>query len=78
MFETITTFFEAHSMAASIGIFLIAYCFIATEKIEKLSCYISSTGKKYKNHYATILNWARNSKKQVKLTEKDSPKKYFN
>jgi Na+/H+ antiporter NhaD/arsenite permease-like protein len=35
MFETITTFFEAHSMAASIGIFLIAYFFIATEKIEK-------------------------------------------
>lgn len=27
--------------------------------IEELSGYISSTGKKYLNHYATLLNWAR-------------------
>ena len=27
--------------------------------IEKLSSYIASKGKKYKSHYATILNWAR-------------------
>lgn len=27
--------------------------------IEKLSAYIESTGKKYKSHYATILNWSR-------------------
>lgn len=27
--------------------------------IEKLSVYIESTGKKYKSHYATILNWSR-------------------
>ena len=27
--------------------------------IEKLSSYIASKGKKYKNHYATILTWAR-------------------
>lgn len=29
------------------------------EKIEKLSMYLASTGKKYKSHYATILNWSR-------------------
>ena len=27
--------------------------------IERLSSYIASTGKKYKSHYATILNWSR-------------------
>ena len=27
--------------------------------IEKLSLYIASKGKRYKSHYATILNWAR-------------------
>ena len=29
------------------------------EKIENLSGYIASKGDKYKSHYATILNWAR-------------------
>lgn len=29
------------------------------QKIENLSQYIASKGKNYKNHYATILNWAR-------------------
>jgi predicted phage replisome organizer len=29
------------------------------ERIERLSCYIASTGKKYKSHYATIRNWAK-------------------
>jgi hypothetical protein len=29
------------------------------DKIEKLSLYLESTGKKYKSHYATILNWSR-------------------
>ena len=29
------------------------------KRIENLSNYIASTGKKYKNHYATIKNWAR-------------------
>jgi predicted phage replisome organizer len=28
-------------------------------RIEKLSAYMESTGKKYKNHLATIRNWAR-------------------
>lgn len=29
-------------------------------RIERLSSYIASTGKSYKNHLATIRNWARN------------------
>lgn len=31
----------------------------ANDRIEKLSGYIASKGKKYKSHYATILTWAR-------------------
>lgn len=34
--------------------------------IEKLSSYIASKGKKYKSHYATILNWSRGDKKEEK------------
>ena len=33
-------------------------------RIERLSSYIASTGKSYKNHLATIRNWARNDKKE--------------
>lgn len=29
------------------------------ERIERLSSYVASTGKRYKSHYATIKNWAR-------------------
>lgn len=32
---------------------------IAHEKIENLSQYMESKGKKYKSHYATILTWSR-------------------
>lgn len=32
--------------------------------IESLSSYIASTGKRYKSHYATILNWSRTNTKQ--------------
>ncbi len=32
------------------------------ERIERLSGYIASTGKSYKNHLATIRNWARKEK----------------
>ena len=32
-----------------------------TERIERLSEYIASTGKSYKNHLATIRSWARKS-----------------
>ena len=32
------------------------------ERIERLSSYVASTGKTYKNHLATIRNWARKDK----------------
>ena len=35
------------------------------ERIERLSSYVASTGKKYKSHYATIRNWARNDRKPI-------------
>ena len=34
------------------------------ERIERLSSYMASTGKSYKNHLATIRNWARKDKEQ--------------
>lgn len=34
------------------------------EKIENLSAYCQSTGKKYKDYYATLLNWARRDEKR--------------
>lgn len=39
--------------------------------IERLSSYIASKGKKYKSHYATILNWSRNQedKQEQKLPQ---------
>lgn len=33
-------------------------------RIERLSSYVESTGKKYKSHYATIRNWARKDAEQ--------------
>lgn len=35
-----------------------------SERIENLSAYIASTGKSYKNHLATIRNWARKDQSQ--------------
>ena len=35
-----------------------------SERIERLSEYMASTGKPYKNHLATIRNWARKDKPQ--------------
>lgn len=35
-----------------------------SERIERLSEYIASTGKKYKNHLATIRTWARKDRSQ--------------
>ena len=32
------------------------------EKIENLSLYLGSTGKKYESHYITLLNWERKAK----------------
>lgn len=36
------------------------------ERIERLSSYVASTGKRYKSHYATIRNWAKKDKEQQK------------
>jgi hypothetical protein len=38
------------------------------QRIERLSEYIASTGKSYKNHLATIRAWARKDNKQPKQT----------
>lgn len=35
------------------------------ERIERLSSYIASSGKKYKNHLATIRNWARSDREKA-------------
>ena len=46
----------------------------ANERIERLSLYLLSTGKKYKSHYYTILNWERNpivKKISKPVTQKD-------
>lgn len=44
-------------------------------RIERLSEYIASTGKKYKNHLATIRSWARNDKvKQPKEKLNERPR----
>ena len=37
------------------------------DRIEKLSSYVASTGKRYKSHYATIRNWARKDKEKQQL-----------
>mgnify|MGYP002265393645 FL=1 len=39
------------------------------KRIESLSSYMASTGKSYKNHLATIRNWSRKEKKEVKTHE---------
>ena len=36
------------------------------EKINNLSEYVESKGKRYRSHYATILNWSRRDDKQSK------------
>ena len=40
------------------------------ERIETLSSYIASSGKKYSSHYATILSWARKDAKKPTRKEK--------
>ena len=46
-----------------------------TERIERLSEYIASTGKKYKSHLATIRSWARKDaeKKPAKAAKSSNP-----
>lgn len=49
------------------------------ERIEKLDCYIQSTGKKYKDCLATIRNWARKEKEeQAKKYVTNEPKQASN
>ena len=50
---------------------------IFKDKIENLSHYVESTGKQYKSHYATILNWDRkNVEEQEKPTVRSTRSKY--
>lgn len=46
------------------------------ERIERLSSYIASSGKKYRNHLATIRNWARADREKAapQKSGKDSQK----
>ena len=43
--------------------------------IDDLSCFIASTGRKYENHLATILSWARKENRQDKRFEQREKKK---
>lgn len=47
------------------------------ERIERLSCYIASTGKSYKNHLATIRNWARKDVQQKPQQQRTAPKSEY-
>lgn len=42
------------------------------ERIDRLSTYMDSTGKSYKNHLATIRNWARRDSEQKPARNSDS------
>lgn len=42
-------------------------------QVEALSGYIASTGKRYKNHYATIQNWIKRDKGKQKNIHNDVP-----
>ena len=44
------------------------------ERIERLSSYVASTGKKYKSHYATIRNWARKDAEKKPVRKEMVPK----
>lgn len=44
-----------------------------TERIERLSEYMASHGKSYKNHLATIRNWARKDKPHAKYKGTSNP-----
>lgn len=43
------------------------------QRIEKLSSYMASTGKKYKSHLATIRNWARRDSEDNKKSSSPGP-----
>lgn len=46
------------------------YCY--EEYIEKLSSYLAQTGKRYKSHYATLLNWIRRDGKEKRETKQNN------
>jgi hypothetical protein len=43
----------------------------ADSLVEELSQYLASSGKRYKSHYATLLNWSR------RRAEEEAPKQKF-
>lgn len=43
-----------------------------SERIDNLSWYLSSTGKSYKSHYSTIINWARRDGAKARPARMDS------
>ena len=50
-----------------------------TQMIERLNNYIGSSGRRYKSHYHTILQWAEKDKKENKTDgQKDDSGKYKN
>lgn len=56
----------------------------ANSLIEELSSYLASSGKRYKSHYATLLNWGRRKdtdeskgKKSFKQIERDERTNFF-
>lgn len=46
---------------------------ITTDYIEKLNNYIGSTGKRYKSHYHTVLNWLNKEGISSKIDKKADP-----
>lgn len=46
-------------------------------RIEKLSRYMASKGKRYKSHYATILNWARRDEEKPRSKTADALDKFY-
>ena len=47
---------------------------VSSDEIESLSTYLASTGKKYKSHYATILNWrGKNDGNQTRTNRPNNP-----
>ena len=48
----------------------VSYSDCYEEYIEKLSSYLAQTGKRYKSHYATLLNWIRRDGKEKQDKQK--------
>ena len=48
----------------------------ANALIEELSSYLASSGKRYKSHYATLLNWGRRKNKEGEKNADNAPKSF--